>query len=184
MQTGQRKGRHCSLLPRLPSPGRVTWSKGSSLGHWSSTLESTSWPQSFHILFYNITIIYFLSYSRDKNSHFKHQKWSGVKELLWHLSLSELRSRSSPCSLIQCWLRAYVPGTRLGSGRRRWVGPNPVCQGICSLVRNTPCLLSYPTLMAGLEGRGARSSVSHSLKNWNGKTWDVITRKSSWRTKG
>lgn len=81
-------------------------------------------------------------------------------------------------------LRAYcVPGTRLGSGWRRWVRPNPVCQGICSLVRNTPCLLSYPTLTAGLEGRGARSSVSHSLKNWNGKTWVVITRKSSWRTK-
>lgn len=98
--------------------------------------------------------------------------WAWVSSEAGHLLALSSSAESLLCARYQAGIWA-----------EEWVRPNPVCQGICSLVRNTPCLLSYPTLTAGLEGRGARSSVSHSLKNWNGKTWVVITRKSSWRTK-
>lgn len=181
---GQRKGM-TALLTSLPDTSSQQKPMGKSWRsqHLCFAFKPTSWPPFF--LIFHLTrlelFLFLLCYWPEFPS--KHQRGRGVGELVLHLSLGEtrklfpiLRSSTDPepsvCQ-VPCW----------GLGTQSWGGPCPFCQGICDLVVKTPCLNSYRSLAAGLEGELAASSLSHSQKRGNGKTWYAIIRKPSQLTK-
>lgn len=150
---------HISPWHPLP-PGRIVWERARGRDSCFA-FESTCWPGFF---LYSISRCYtcffsFLFYRRE--FPFQTSERKGCWELIRYLRLGEPRS-CAPFTHPALTGDLLYARDELWPGRSERGGPSPCCQRMCNPVMKTPSLNSYRTLTAGLEGRIAASSVSHS----------------------